>query len=287
MNTTTNQRESRYVTVAKIAYRLTRQVLPKYSHPKSPHRFELPQLAACVLLMFYLNKSYRDMEEWLLATDQVRHALGLAHVPDHTTLQRTYKKLRQPTLEQMKNHLLAEAGIQESVIAADSTGFTPGNASLYYQTRRGRFYKHWLKGVYAVGTTSQYILAWQSWYGPSADAAHLRALKRGCAPFGLRSPARRRQWLLLADAGFDGKQVEVLDVIPPVRRHGKLIEPLRQARAELVAVARLDGLFGQRWKAETVHSVIKRKFGDTIRSRRVRLQRRESIIKGLVYNLHR
>jgi hypothetical protein len=63
-------RESRYVKVAKIAYRLTKQALPKYSHAKSPHHFELPQLAACVLVLFYLNKSYRDMEEWLLATEQ-------------------------------------------------------------------------------------------------------------------------------------------------------------------------------------------------------------------------
>ncbi|MCX7755948.1 MAG: transposase, partial [Anaerolineales bacterium] len=89
-----NQRESRYVTVAKIAYRLSKQALPKYSHAKSPHHYELPQLAACVLFMFYLNKSYRDMEEWLLATDKVCQALGLSRIPDHTTLQRTYRKLR-------------------------------------------------------------------------------------------------------------------------------------------------------------------------------------------------
>jgi hypothetical protein len=45
-------------------------------------------------------------------------------------------------------------------------------------------------------------------------------------------------------------------------------------------------LFGQRWKVETVNSVIKRKFGDTIRSRSLRLQRREAIVKALVYNIH-
>ncbi len=89
-----SQRESRYVKVAKIGYRLCKQALPKYSHAKSPHHFELPQLAACVLLMFYLNKSYRDMEEWLLATDKVCQALELPRIPDHTTLQRTYRKLR-------------------------------------------------------------------------------------------------------------------------------------------------------------------------------------------------
>jgi|SRR3972149_5756343 len=55
-------RESRYVKVARIAYHLTQEALPRYSHPKSPHHFTLPQLAACVLLMFYLDLSYRDME---------------------------------------------------------------------------------------------------------------------------------------------------------------------------------------------------------------------------------
>ena len=280
-------RESRYVTVAKIAYRLTKQALPKYSHAKSPHHFELPQLAACVLMMFYLDLSYRDMEEWLLATDKGCQALDLPRIPDHTTLQRTYKKLRKLDFEKMKNQILEEEHIQEESIASDSTGFSPGQASLYYQTRSGRTYEYWLKGAYAVGTDSQYILSWQAGYGPSNDVAHLNALKRGCARFGTHSPTQQRTWLMLADAGFDAQHLSPLDIIPPVRRHGKLIHPERKARADLVASARLDGLFGQRWKAETVNSVIKRKFGDTIRSRKVRLQQREPIIKALVYNIHR
>lgn len=280
-----SQRESRYVTVAKIAYGLTKQSLPKYSHAKSPHHFELPQLAACVLLMFYLDLSYRDMEEWLLASDQVVKALALPRIPDHTTLQRTYKKLRKLDFEKMKNQLLEAENIQEDVIASDSTGFSPGQASLYYQTRTGRTYQHWLKGVYAIGTTSQYILAWQSGIGPSGDMAHLRALQKGSARYGTRDK-NKRSWLMLADSGFDGQHVNDLDIIPPIRKHGKLVDPTRKARADLVSQARLDGLYGQRWKTETVISVIKRKFGHTIRSRRKSLQSREPIIKGLVYNIH-
>jgi hypothetical protein len=34
-------KESRYVTVARIAYHLAQEVLPLYSHPKSPQRFRL------------------------------------------------------------------------------------------------------------------------------------------------------------------------------------------------------------------------------------------------------
>ena len=76
------------------------------------------------------------------------------------------------------------------------------------------------------------------------------------------------------------------DLIPVQRRNHDLKAAARKARADLVAAARLDGLYGQRWKVETVNSVIKRKFGDTIRSRSRRLQFREPLLKALVYNVH-
>jgi len=57
------------------------------------------------------------------------------------------------------------------------------------------------------------------------------------------------------------------------------VDPARQARADMVAQAQLDGVYGQHWKAETVHSVIKRKFGDTVRSRALRRQSGEPIVR--------
>lgn len=279
-------RESRYVTVARIAYHLTQEALPRYSHPKSPHHFTLPQLAACVLLMYYLDISYRDMEEWLLASDQVCQALELSRIPDHTTLQRTYQKLRMLDFEKMKNQLLEENGVDEEGIASDSTGFSPGQASLYYQTRTGRLYQRWAKGVYAVGTDSQFILAWRSGWGPGSDVTYLPGLRRDARRYG-HYQGRRKAWVMMADSGFDGQSVRHDDLVPPVRRGGNLLHPERRAHADLVSQARLDGLFGQRWKTETVNSVIKRKFGDTIRSRKRSLQQREPIVKGLVYNIHR
>ena len=274
-------RESRYVKIARIAYRLTQETLPQYSHPKSPHHFTLLQLAACVVLMFYLDISYRDMEEWLLASDQVCQVLELPRIPDHTTLQRTYKKLRMSDSEKMKNRLL-----DEKEIASDSTGFSPGQASLSYQTHTGRLYQRWAKGVYAVGTASQFILAWRSGWGPGSDAAYLSGLRRDSRRYG-HHQGQRKAWVMIADAGFDGQAVREDDLVPPVRRGGNLLNPERKARPDLVSQARLDGLLGQRWKTETVNSVIKRKFGDTIRSRKRSLPRREPIIKGLVYNIHR
>jgi len=278
-------RESRYVRVARIAYQLAQQTLPRYAHPKSPHLFTLPQLAACVLMTFYLDISYRDMEEWLLATDQVCRVLELKRVPDHSTLMRTYHKLRKLDFDRMKRLLLDELSVDEEAIAADSTGFTASQASAYYQTRRGVSYREYIKGAYAVGTRSQLILAWRAGSHHMSDISVLSGLRREATRYGHRVK-HRRHWFLLADKGFDGHSAQPTDLIPPIRRSGNLLDPVRRARADLVAAARLDGLFGQRWKTETVNSVIKRKFGDTIRSRTVRLQYREPIVKGLIYNIH-
>ncbi|MGD2026830.1 MAG: transposase [Anaerolineales bacterium] len=275
------KRKSRYVKVAEIAYHLTKQSLPKYSHPKSPHHFTFPQLAACVLVMFYLDLSYRDMEEWLLATDKVCQALELPRVPNYSTLQRTYKKLRMNDFNQMREKLLDALEIEEEAVASDSTGFSPGQASLYYQTRQGKWYRRWFKGVYAVGIVTKFILAWRRGFGPGSDVSYLSGLRRD-----VRRYVKQREWVMLADSGFDGKTVKTGDLIPPVRRSGNLLDPARKARAELVDQARLDGLFGQRWQSETVMSLIKRKFGNTIRSRKRSLQNREPIVKGLVYNIH-
>lgn len=298
-NSTAGSRESRYVRVARIAYRLTMQTMPTYSHPKSPHRFTLPQLAACVLMTFYLDLSYRDMEEWLLASSEIRTVLELDRVPDHSTLSRTYKKMKLPDFDKMKSLLLSELGVQgsESIIAVDTTGFDLSGASAYYQSRRGNVYRQYIKGGYSVGTQSQLVVGWLTGRGPTNDTGYLAGLRRQSCKYGQyrgEGKGRRREWLLLADSGFDSRRVGEMDIVPPIRRGAgpggrgptKVVAPARQARAELVWQARLDGVYGQRWKVETVNSVIKRRFGSAVRSRNLILQKREAIIKAMVYNIH-
>src|SRR4030095_6854490 len=130
-------KESRYVKVARIAYQLAQVALPRYSHAKSPHHFTLPQLATCVLLTFYMDMSYRDMEEWLLATNQVCAVLGLERVPDHSTLSRTFKKLKQADWDRLLKELV-RTEVNEEAIAADSTSFRLNQASLHYYNRAGK-----------------------------------------------------------------------------------------------------------------------------------------------------
>jgi len=189
-------------------------------------------------------------------------------------------------LDQLQGQLLDAAQVSEEAIAGDSTSFSLSQASSHYRTRSGKTFSDWIKGGYAVGIASQLIVASSAQPGRLPDFGFLKRLKRPARRYG-RHDNGRRAWFFLADKGFDASGIAPLDLVPPIRRYGTITAPVRHARADLVSTARLDGLFGQRWKVETVNSVIKRKFGDTIRSRIWFLQRREPIIKGLVYNIHR
>jgi hypothetical protein len=278
------KRISRYVQMAHIAHEIAQDVLPLYSHPNSPKTYTQPQLAACLILMIYLGLSYRDMEEWLLATDKVCHVLELHQVPDHTTLNRTMTRLSMPLLQAINQTLLTRLEVEEDAIAVDSTGFTFTQASLHFLTcSRRQPYSQYAKGFYAVGIDSQYIVAWRFALGPGSDMGYLDGLRRDAHRFA-RLDKGRRSWILLADRGFDGEDARAHDLIPP-RRPVK--RPDRQQRNAMVDMAILDGFFGQRWKCETVNSVIKRKSGSSIRSRRRLHQRREVALKGLAYNIHR
>jgi hypothetical protein len=45
--------------------------------------------------------------------------------------------------------------------------------------------------------------------------------------------------------------------------------------------------YRQRWKAETVMSVTKRKFGEALAARTPRMQDRQALLRGVIYNVHR
>ena len=92
-------------------------------------------------------------------------ALKLNRIPDHSTLCRMFKRMTRVKIRQMERLVLERMKPCEEVIGLDSTGFRADQASAYYayyayyQLRCGKDRKEWIKGAYAVGTSSMLILS--------------------------------------------------------------------------------------------------------------------------------
>ena len=82
--------------VAREALRLAKDALPAYSSKYSRKDFTQPQLFAVLALKTFLKTDYRGVVAALEDFSDLRDDLGLAKVPDHSTLcyaeQRLLKK---------------------------------------------------------------------------------------------------------------------------------------------------------------------------------------------------
>src|SRR3989338_898436 len=81
---------------ARLAYRLAAHILPVYSSKFAPKKFTQPSLLACLCLKEYLKLDYRGLEALLVSAAELRAAVGLRQVPDHSTFHWFARHQRKP-----------------------------------------------------------------------------------------------------------------------------------------------------------------------------------------------
>jgi hypothetical protein len=79
--------------LARVALASAREALPQYSSRFSRHDYTQHQLYALVALRRLLRTDYRGLEATLRDWAELREALGLSRVPDHSTIQRAERRL--------------------------------------------------------------------------------------------------------------------------------------------------------------------------------------------------
>ena len=79
--------------LARAALAAAQQALPAYSCKFSRKDFTQHQLFALLALREFLKTDYRGLEQYLKDWSDLREALGLAKVPDHSTLQKAARRL--------------------------------------------------------------------------------------------------------------------------------------------------------------------------------------------------
>lgn len=282
-------KESKYVRLAGIIYRvLMRSRIPLFSHKKSNHVFSLWQHIVLLTVRQYEGKSYRMFVEWLVEAYYLRMFLQLSHIPHYTTLQKFSSRINGTLLEKIiSSFILLFTNISKIFTGIDSTGFKITHASQYYAERTAMRRKY-AKLSIGADVLQQIICTIKIRRSPTRhDTIDFR-------PIITRTNNILPLSVVAADKGYDSEENHAL-----VREllHGYSIIP---ARYEHVPIWKTHGiyrkqmkrgysklLYNQRNKNETIVSVIKRLFGEHIRSRLVRTQNRELSFRCIAYNVHR
>ncbi len=81
------------VRLATQALAAARDALPAYSSPYSKKTYTQHQLFALLAVREFLKTDYRGLEQYLRDWSDLRRAVGLTQVPDHSTLQKAAQRL--------------------------------------------------------------------------------------------------------------------------------------------------------------------------------------------------
>jgi len=177
--------------------------------------------------------------------------------------------------------------------AVDSTGFEMHQTSHYFVRRRAKGRKDWQITTYKrypkldilVDCSNHMVLAAIAERGPGPDITHFERIV--CQAHG-----RARMDTLLADAGYDSEgahcmareELGIRTLIPP--KIGRPTDKAPTGYYRRLMSQRLHlSCYGQRWQAETVVSMMKRRQGSAVNARSYWSQCRGMMLKSVTHNI--
>ena len=266
------EEDSQYLKFIDEALELAKKI-PRYFSKFSKKIFDNHQKFVLLILKQKLRTTYRDLVEMLKITN-IPLYIGLKRIPEHTTLVKFAKKV--------KGMLSLVLNIRTAAtVAVDSTGFELENKSYYYRAVWNSDCRQ---------KTARYMKL-----SLSVDTDKLLILKHK-----IRKMARNDNFdfkhlvndlitnCVLADKGYDSRKnrqfvINKLHALPiiPVRRHTNFYGYISGSR-------KIDGnSYHQRSKAETVFSIIKRRYGSVLKSKTDAAQKSELLCKLIAHNVDR
>lgn len=261
-----------------------------YLHKKSNRIFTVLQHIVLLALRQYENKSYRRFAEWLEEATNIMDYLNLKRIPHFTTLQKFTARISNSILQKiLLSFVTVYCYNQEHIVGIDVTGFKSAFSQYYDNRTTSNFSKRrtFIKNTISADTNRQLICRIKvrhSYCHDNIDFIPILSSIQKALPISL----------VVADKGYDDEKnhqfvSECLlsgciiparfESVPVWKTHGRYRKKMKRGYNK--------HLYHQRNKIETIFSVIKRMFGEYIRSVKVNTRNRVITFRCIAYNMHR
>lgn len=279
----------KYKKVADFCYELFRiSELPLYFSKFSNRIYSNYQKLFLLVYKQFRKFTYEDLLTDLGSNQPLREYLGLQYLPHYTTLIKFAAQLPAKVLGKL---VIAFAQLMPHTnkIAIDATGLSLDNASSHYCKRLGIPYKKrpFMKTTFAVDIETFCILLCRMRKKPRHDT-------KDAKPMIVELAKHYSPDLFYADRGYDDNNlfklvVERLKAFPLIfQRRQDVPKHRRKGEYRKWAFGIFDyGEYLQRNRGETSNSIYKKRFGSSVKSRRLKMQRVEILLRVVAYNIDR
>jgi len=280
--------ENQYINLVEVSLEVIRKShVPLRSSKFSKKKYSQHQLLTLIILKEEIGMDYRDFTELVQILSPIRETIKLKVVPHFTTLQKFLTRIQSLTFRIILNNvirILHQNGDKIRITSIDSTGFTSSYASHYYSKRINKLRKNFIKASIAVDSDKLIVIGWKFSKQPVHDSQHARSLINQ-----VQRITKSKCYTM--DKGYDSENIHKYiresigagSVIPVRKWNGNIYSG--KYRMEMFENFN-EEKYGQRNMVETVFSMIKRKYGDTVRSRKYYNQTKEIKIRMILHNLN-
>jgi IS5 family transposase len=265
--------QTKILKLASSLYTKAQRSCPMYSSKFSKKTYTQPQHVAMLGLKKKLKEDYRDIVELIAEMPRIQEALELTQIPEHTTLCKAFTRLSKIVFMVLLELTVPDG--TSGTYGIDSTGLSRLHSSKHY-AKRCKIRIRSMKSTFLVNSEKQLVVALHTTTTKKHDTRIILPVIAGC---------NNRIDALVADKGYDDNRIR-----EALRSVGiNPVIPYREQTAlDKLANSKLDKkTYHKRSLNETVNSVIKRKYGEELVSRKWRNQQKEVYMLCILHNIER